>query len=107
MTELNQAQCEATLQGVAAWMGRIGMTDDGSPVPTGRDAAYVAAGPMLVMDWEPHWGDGSPRPTILLEGGPYDWPSEVCEDEQFQQICKGQGVFAEPLASYALGLYPR
>jgi hypothetical protein len=29
-------------------------------------------GPQLVMDWD--WFGYGPRPAIIWEGGPYDWP---------------------------------
>lgn len=99
VTKTQQAK---TLALVAAWMGKHGMTDDGSPAPTGKDAAYQALGPMLVPDWD--WPSGGPTPTILT-GGMDDWAYEVSGDIAFCEATKRLGVFAEPYASYALSLY--
>lgn len=41
--------------------------------------------------------------VLSLEGGPEDWPMQVCE-----ALCDKwpYGVFAEPVTSWCLGLYP-
>lgn len=73
------------------------------PAPTGEEAAYNALGPMLNPAWD--WPTGGPTPTILLEGGPYDWAIEIAWDEEFRAEMKRLGIFAEPYAGYALCLY--
>lgn len=96
--ELTQEQAEAALAQVAAWLGRRGYGGpNGEPAPTGRDAAYRAEGPMLVMDWD--W-PSRPTPTVILEGGPYDWAIEAAWSIDVP------GVFAEPYSGWALCLYP-
>lgn len=100
-TKLSKAKQERALRIVAAWLGpRMGY--DG-PAPTGRDAAWHAAGPELNPTWD--WS-GEPTPTILLEGGPYDWAVEVTGDPAVVAAMGKAGVFAEPYAGYALSLYP-
>lgn len=96
-----QQQHEA-LDIVAAWLGPQ-MGYDG-PAPTGRDAAYAGIGPELNPAWD--WPQSGPTPTILLEGGPYDWAITVALDGACVASFKRIGVFAEPWASYALCLYP-
>ncbi len=54
-------------------------------------------GPSLVMDWD--WPDSGPTPTILWEGGEYDWAVA------WSHVVQVPGVFAEPYAGYALSLY--
>lgn len=99
MAGLTSEQQETALEIVAGWLGpRMGY--DG-PAPTGRDAAWSALGPMLVPDWD--W-PSEPTPTVILEGGPYDWAAECPWDIQDQM--RAIGVFCEPYAGYALCLYP-
>lgn len=121
-------RAERVLTEVAAWLGRKGYGtatcpegrtldlslrhDDGTdcndftvgPAPTGRDAAYRGEGPMLAMDYEGWYGP--PRPAILLEGGPYDWAVECSGDVQDALDAAKVPVFVEPIAGYALGIYP-
>ncbi|WP_156250881.1 hypothetical protein [Pseudactinotalea terrae] len=96
---LTTDQQQRALDLVAAWLGPK-MGHDG-PAPTGQEAANRAEGPWLHPTWD--W-PGKPTPTILLEGGPYDWALEVSWDLRSQFA--GIGVFAEPYAGYALCLYP-
>lgn len=99
-TRLTTQQQDQALQIVAAWLGpKLG--HDG-PAPTGRDAAYVALGPMLNPEWD--WPSNGPTPTILLEGGPADWAYDA--GFELADQLRGIGVFAEPFAAYALCLYP-
>lgn len=100
--KVHKRDAGSVLAAVAVWMGKNGMTEDGSPSPTGRDAAYRALGPQLIMDWD--W-PGKPTPTILLEGGPEDWAIRIRDDEQFQAGLKALGLWTEPYASYALCIY--
>ena len=93
---------KAVLNAVAAWLGpKMGYE---GPAPTGDDAAARAEGPVLVPDWD--WPSSGPTPTILLEGGPYDWAVEVSMDEEVIAKARSYGVFIEPYAGYALCLYP-
>lgn len=73
--------------------------------PTGDDAAYRALGPALNREWD--WPSGGPTPTILLEGGPYDWAIDVSLDDEMIEKFREIGVFAEPYSGWALCLYRR
>jgi len=119
---LSPEQQKSALDMVAAWLGsRMGYWDgcgkagcpdcasgngdmcrDGQPVaaPTGQSAADAGRGPYLNPEWD--W-PGSPTPTIILEGGPYDWATEAC-DALADDMAK-IGVFAEPYSGWALCLY--
>jgi len=85
--------------------------DDGStceawvlgPAPTGKDAAYRGEGPMLVPDWD--W-PSQPTPTVILEGGPYEWAYDCVFDVQAALDAKRVPVRVEPYACYALCIYP-
>lgn len=101
--KLTTEQQESALRIVAAWMGRAGGTDDGSPVPTGNDAASRGIGPVLVPEWD--WPMSGPTPTVILEGGPYDWAIRVSCDERIIDEMLEVGVWCEAYASYALCLY--
>lgn len=128
MTTVTTQQAETVLALVAEWLGRKGLgtphcpegralddyvqhTDDGSPcltatfgpAPTGKDAAWNALGPQLVMDWD--WS-GTPTPTILLEGGPYEWAYDCSFWVQEQLHTMGLRLYVEPYACYALSIYP-
>jgi hypothetical protein len=99
ISPVSEEDAQAVLNAVAAWLGsEKGMTADGRPTPTGRAAADSGLGPQLVMDWD--W-PSTPTPTILLEGGPYDWALEVWADirDQFPDL------HLEPYAGYALCIY--
>lgn len=101
--KVTQAQADKVLQAVAAYLGRIGYgPEPGQPAPTGPDAANNGTGPMLKMDWD--WPSGGPTPTILLEGGPYDWAIEIGWDTEFEAAMPA-GIHTEPWAGYALCIY--
>lgn len=48
------------------------------------------------------WGDGE-SPIIQWEEGPYEWTFYISED--LINYLRSQGLFAEPITSWALGLY--
>lgn len=48
-------------------------------------------------------GHEGPMWVLILEGGPEDWPMQVC-DALYRKW--PTGVFAEPVNSWCLGLYP-
>lgn len=48
-------------------------------------------------------GHEGPMWVLSLEGGPEDWPMQVCEALRDKWPA---GVFAEPVTSWCLGLYP-
>lgn len=97
-----ERHAELVLRLVAEWLGpRMGF--DG-PAPTGRDAAYTASGPMLNMAWD--WPSSGPAPTVLLEGGPYDWAADCCADVQQRLDTLGAPVYVEPYSGWALCIYP-
>ena len=101
-TKVTKTAQKKVLALVAAWLGpKMGYE---GPAPTGKQAAYTAAGPMLNPAWD--WPSSGPTPTILLEGGPYDWAVEVSMDEEVIAKALSYGVFIEPYAGYALCLYP-
>lgn len=128
MSTVTEAQAEGVLALVAEWLGRKGygtpvcphgqelqdgrfwLHQDGTdcedqgtgPAPTGVEAAHNGAGPMLLMDWD--W-PGGPTPTVLLEGGPYDWAIEV--GEAIRDRCDAIGVWCEPYSGWALCVYPK
>lgn len=109
MSTVTTADAEKALALVAEWIGKRGYgveLPDGTigPAPTGPEAAYKGDGPQLVMDWD--WGISGPNPTILLEGGPYDWALDSCPWVQKQLDKAGVKVFVEPYSGWALSLYP-
>lgn len=96
VTKTQQAKALAL---VAEWLGtKMGYE---GPAPTGPEAARIAAGPMLNSTWD--WPSSGPTPTILLEGGPYDWA--ICVSDELAEKFAAIGVFAEPYAGWALCLY--
>ena len=105
MTQPDRATCEQVLQLVAAWLGsKKGWTDDGSPTPTGRDAYMHARGPMLVMDWQSTFSSYPACPTLLLEGGPFDWAVDASFDDELLADCAKLGVYLEPWNGHALAI---
>lgn len=97
---LTKTQRRKSLAVVAAWMGKQGLTEDGRPAPTGKDAAYQGLGPELRENWD--W-PSTPTDTIILEGGLDDWAYRAGAQlaDEFAAI----GIYSEPYASYALCLY--
>ncbi len=73
------------------------------PAPTGHEAAYAGEGPELNMAWD--WPSGGATPTIILEGGPYDWATTVSLNTEMVAKFKAAGIYAEPYSSWALCLY--
>jgi hypothetical protein len=97
---VTKVQQKKSLAIVAAWLGKKGMTEDGSPTPTGKEAAERAEGPQLIEKWD--WPNASPD-TIILEGGLHGWA--IRASFELASAFKKIGVFAEPYAGYALCLY--
>lgn len=124
-TAVTEDAATAVLRAVAAWMGRKGygtwLHADGTecdtvacycnddiphtvgPAPFGKDAADHGLGPALRMDWD--WS-GTPTPTILLEGGPEDWPMRVTSGRELRAVMAEHGVWCEAYSGYALSIYP-
>ena len=103
MPPLSTHQQKQALTLVAQWMGRRYFDID--QCPTGQEAAYRAAGPMLVPDYEGCWIEQAPNPAIIVEGIPgADWANWAAAElaGEFAKI----GIFAEPLTGFALNLYP-
>lgn len=85
---------------VAAWLGpQMGYE---GPAPTGREAANTGQGPQLIRDWD--WPSAGETPSIILEGGPYDWAIEA--GAQLLAAMNELGIHCEPYSGYALCLYP-
>lgn len=63
------------------------------------DAELDSSDLTLNMTWD--WPSGGPTPTILWEGGEYEW----AYNWSYEVTKKVPGVFAEPYAGYALCLY--
>lgn len=100
-SKLSNRQGIEALAIVAAWMGKQGLTEDGAPAPTGRDAAYQAEGPELIVAWD--W-PSTPTDSIVMEGGLDEWAYRAADD--CAEALRALGIYAEPYASYALCLYP-
>lgn len=101
-TKVTKTAQKKVLALVAEWLGpRMGYE---GPAPTGEQAANRGEGPVLRPEWD--WPSSGPTPTILLEGGPYDWAVEVSMDSAVVAKARALGVFIEPYAGYALCLYP-
>lgn len=79
---LSPDQAEAAERMVKAWFTSQGAMDSPVMYQPGHE------GPMWVLS---------------LEGGPEDWPMLVCEALRDKWP---DGVFAEPVAGWCLGLYP-
>ncbi len=67
-------------------------------------------GPQLMMDFD--WSGYGPTPSIVWEGGPYDWPHLFSAGgrgdlgERYPYPPKiPKGVFIEPATGFALSLY--
>lgn len=98
--KLTNAQQDKALAIVAKWLGPK-MGYDG-PAPTGVEAQRNAEGPVLVRDWD--WPESGATPTILLEGGPYEWSIDA--GAECREAMSAIGVFCEPYNGFALCLYP-
>jgi hypothetical protein len=79
---LTVGKAEEAKRAVERWFDTIGWPDAPAMYKPGHE------GPMWVLS---------------LEGGPEDWPLQVC-DALYQKW--PDGVFAEPVNSWCLGLYP-
>jgi hypothetical protein len=86
-------------------------TYDGTPVLTIGKAEKAKRVAKAWFD-EIGWGDApamykpgheGPMWVLSLEGGPEDWPLQICEALRDKWP---SGVFAEPVNTWCLGLYP-
>lgn len=103
-SKVSKKNAEIVLNLVAEWLGTQGYGDkNGGPAPTGRDAAYRGAGPELRMDFD-FLGLGE-TPTVVLEGGPYEWSMECSWWVQQRLDERGVPVWVEPYTSWALSVY--
>lgn len=87
----------------------VSPTYEGRPILSGEQADACE---RLVKEWLGEYGNEArryapghegPMWVISLEGGPEDWPMQACEELRDKWPV---GVFAEPVASWCLGLYP-
>lgn len=101
--KVTEQEATEVLNLVAEWLGTTNPDGTVTPAPTGKEAAWKALGPMLIMDYE-GWHSTAPA-AIILEGGPYDWAVDCCY--AIQQKCDKNGIqlFLEPMAGYALAIY--
>lgn len=104
MAGVTKRDAEKVLKLAAAWLGKHGWTEDGSPTPTGPEAAYHGLGPVLQK--RDDWGMGECW-TVMLEGGPYEWAVESCWDIQQQLNERGLALFIEPGWSFSLCIYKK
>lgn len=99
--QLTEDQLTWALHAAARWLApHMGYEHE---TPVGEQAANTASGPMLIKDWD--WPSSGPAPTLILEGGPYDWAIFLAGDPEQVRLFAKHGIFMEPYASYALCLY--
>lgn len=128
VTTVTREHAETMLGLVATWLGKRGLGTfthiaDGSacddwrcwgddvdgathvqgPAPTGDEAQAKGMGPTLWMEWD--W-PGEPTPSVILEGGPYDWAMDAAWDVNEQARAAGIPVRVEPYSGWALCIYP-
>lgn len=97
--KITTAEGNYVLKLAAEYLATQGMGDEKGNVPTGRDAAYSGTGPMLVEDWD---GD---TPSVMLEGGPYEWALEATGYIQERIDAAGKNLFVEPYYSFSINIY--
>ena len=102
MSTVTERRATLVLNLCAEWIGKAQGLD--GPAPTGSEAAWHALGPELNLGWD--WPSSGPTPTVLLEGGPYDWACDCCSWVQAQLDARKVPVYVEPYAGYALCIYP-
>jgi hypothetical protein len=66
--------------------------------------------PVLIMDWD--WLGYGPCPSIVWEGGPYDWtmyfPGGGIEEEfgtTVKPVTVPKGIWTEPMTMFAISIY--
>ena len=104
MSTVTERRATLVLNLCAEWIGKADGL--GGPAPTGWEAAQQGLGPNLNLAWD--WPSSGPTPTVLLEGGGhYEWAVECCSWVQAELDKRGEPVFVEPYAGWALCAYPK
>jgi hypothetical protein len=100
-SKLTTRQTGAAVRVIAAWLGEF-MGLEG-PVTMSREAYEHGSGAMFLPDWD----NGRPTPTVFAESWrAEDWTVYCSIDRNVIDALGEVGVFAEPVNSAALALYP-
>lgn len=96
MRNLTQAEAMIAYRRICRALGE---TPANAPVEQGDGSQAWYAGPVLCRDYE-SWSTAS-RWAIVWEGGTEDWAIRMAD-----RLIHDPKVFAEPIQSFSLGLYP-